>query len=185
MQIFLYPKLSPKLQIEIDQFEIDHFLQDGETANGFLAHQAEKYYSTPAAWLIARNDDLQIVGRVELFQRQLHFANTTFLMGGMGGVCTHRAMRKQGIASELMNQAKNVLQDWQCDLAYLCTDLEKLASFYAQFGFVALNRPYQYQGKSGQSYLGNDGMIAPIASQQVFDQVLNKSETLNLGAGNW
>jgi len=85
----------------------------------------------------------------------------------------------------MLKEAVKTLKEWECDVAYLCANIKESGDLYSKAGFVPLNRPYTYYGQSGKSYEGINGMIAPIKSPGIFEEILRSEEKLHLGPGNW
>ena len=85
----------------------------------------------------------------------------------------------------MLRKSVESLKEWGCDIAYLCTNIEKTGPLYSCVGFVALNKPYTYYGQSGKLYEESYGMIAPINSNDLFEEILNSKQKLHLGTGNW
>jgi hypothetical protein len=77
------------------------------------------------------------------------------------------------------------LKEWDCDIAYLCTDIGKTGSLYSRVGFVPLNKPYSFYGRSGKLHEQHNGMIAPLNSRGIFEEVLHAQGMLHIGSGNW
>ncbi len=77
------------------------------------------------------------------------------------------------------------LMGWGCDVAYLCANIKESGALYSKAGFVSLNRPYTYIGQSGKLYEDINGMIAPVNSPDIFEEILRSEEKLHLGPGNW
>lgn len=184
MRVYLRTNISKKLQERLDKFELDHFLEEGETPESFYSHQKEKYYSIPFATVIAYEKG-DIVGRILLHKRKIIADGEEILLGGIGGVCTHREMRRKGVASKLLDCSMKNLKKENCDIVFLCTDIPKLSPLYSNFGFVPLGREYKFKGNSGKFYTDNDGMIAPGLSPKIFGKILNSKTTFNLVGGNW
>lgn len=177
-------KLSAELAEEIEKFTSENFYTEREkTLEGQLALR-ERFFSQPKAWLLAFKDD-QIIGTILLHKRRTNFKNQELILGGIGRVCTRKDKRNQGIATAMLKKAVKILKEWGCDIAYLCADIEKTGALYAQVGFVPLNKPYTYFGQSGTLYEGTSGMIAPINSSDIFNDVLHSEQKLHIGKGNW
>lgn len=92
-----------------------------------------------------------------------------------------------GVATALLKKAIEELTAQNCDVAYLCTDLHNpaMVKLYTKVGFVPLNKPYTYLGRSGKRYTETDGMVAPLQSKEKFDLIVSGKETLDLDTGNW
>lgn len=184
MQIRIYSKLSPGLYRRVRQFELDHFYGEGEKTPERFTKQEEKYFSQPKAWLLVFGNG-RIIGRALLHKREIEFAGEKIILGGFGGVCTAKNERRKGIASTMLKEGMRILKKWNCDIAYLCADVEKVGPLYSHIGFVPLNKLCVYKGKSGKVYEDEYGLIAPVNSRRLFKEVLNSKEKFNLGLGNW
>lgn len=184
MQIKILSKLPADLAPKLKQFGLENFYTDEERRPENLARERERFFSRPLAWLLVFEKD-KIVGRILLHKRKVEYKERDIVLGGLGGVCTSRNRRMQGIATMMLKEAIERLKEWGCDMAFLCANIQKTGSLYARAGFVPLNKPYTYHGRSGRLYEENNGMIAPLNSLKIFKEVLNSKEKLHLGAGNW
>lgn len=106
-------------------------------------------------------------------------------LGGLGGVATDAAWRGRGIASATTAAGMARLRELGCDVAYLCTDIEKRAHLYGQVGFVPLGRPHTYLGASGKRYTDDDGMVAAVNSPDLLAAILADDQPFDIGRGNW
>ena len=72
-------------------------------------------------------------------------------------------------------------------MAYLCARLDKpgLTELYGRAGFRRLQYGHTYLGRSGRRYVDQDGMIAPVLSQQLFEAIMVQPEPFDIGEGNW
>ena len=138
MKIFL--KISAKLAKRVNQLELENFYTKEEKIPERFAEQEERFFSQPKAWLLVFDRD-QIIGRILLHKRRVKFNNRDVILGGIGGVCTSKDRRKQGIATMMLKEAVKILKKWGCDIAYLCAVIEKTGTLYGQVGFVPLNKP--------------------------------------------
>lgn len=146
----------------------DRFCSDKDTIGYILAHAGE-----------------ELVGAIRLSQRAISFGGRTIQLGGLGGVATREDWRGRGVASATTAIAMDALRQHGCEIAYLCTDIEKLGPLYRKVGFVPLGRPHTYLGASGKRYTDDDGMIAPVNSPAIFEAVLAAQEPFDIGRGNW
>jgi hypothetical protein len=85
----------------------------------------------------------------------------------------------------MLNEALKTLNEWGCDVAYLCANTKESGDLYPKAGFIPLNRSYTFYGQSGKLYEGINGMIAPVNSPGMFEEILRSDEKLHLGPGNW
>jgi len=183
MEIEFFAKLSVNLAKKVNQFVLENFYTEEEKAPEHLAAVEERFCSKPRAWLLVFEGD-QIIGGTKLYRRKVMFNNREVTLGGIGSVCTRIDKRNKGIATSMLKEAMKILKKWECDIAYLCANIE-MGSFYGQVGFVPLNKPYTYHGRSGKLYEGYKGMIAPLNSSSIFEEVLISKHKLHLGKGDW
>jgi len=184
MMIRVFDKLPNGLDKKLLKFHLENFYEDDSYLHEYIHDIEEKYFSTPSAWVVAYEDGA-VVGTVFLHKRTLQFKGKKVLLGGIGGVCTHKRMRKRGTATKMLTKGMKVLSDWKCDIAFLCTDLRRYSKYYAKFGFAALNKPYNFYGRSGKFYEEMDGMIAPVTSPEKCKNILGSKNKLYLGHGAW
>ena len=184
MEVKFFPELTDDLARSIKQFIADNFYAERERTPELLEDEEEKFYSQPKAWLLIFEKD-QIIGTTALHQRKIQFNNKDIVLGGIGRVCVRKDQRRQGTATQMLKEAVKTLKEWGCDVVYLCANIKESGALYSKEGFVPLNRPYTYYGQSGKLYEGINGMIAPINSLDVFEEILRSEEKLHLGHGNW
>ncbi len=183
MEIKFFTQLSANLIERLDHFVLENFYAEEERTPENLAAEEERFCSRPKAWLLVFEGD-RIIGGTKLYRRKVVFNNREVILGGVGSVCTRTDKRNQGIATSMLKEAVKILKKWECDIAYLCANIE-MRSFYGQVGFVPLNKPYTYYGRSGKLYEGHKGMIAPLNSSSIFEEVLSTKHKLHLGKGDW
>lgn len=147
-------------------------------------YQDDRFGSLPFGYVIGYQNK-EMVGVVNLLKRRIKFNKQSILVGGFGGVAVHSKFRRQGIATVLLQQSLQTLKKHKCDIAFLNTDLKKLLKLYANIGFVPLKRKYQAIGASGKIYYGKGGMIVPIMSKKIFNEVLRAKEVFNLHGQDW
>jgi predicted N-acetyltransferase YhbS len=184
MEINVFSNLTEELSEKLKTFEWKNFYTQNQRTKEYQAQEQEKFCSQPRAWILTFQGD-QIIGRVLLHERTIKFKKRQISLGGVGGVCTRKDKRNQGIASIMLREAIAILKEWDCDIAYLCTDIEKTGSLYSRVGFVPLNKPYSFYGRSGKLHEQHNGMIAPLNSRGIFEEVLHAQGMLHIGSGNW
>jgi GNAT superfamily N-acetyltransferase len=184
MKIQFFAKLSTNLAKRVDQFVLEYFYTEEEKTPENLAAEDESFCSQPRAWLLVFEGD-QIIGGIKLYKRKVMFNTREVILGGVGSVCTRTDKRNQGIATSMLKEAVKILKKWECDIAYLCANIEETGSFYGHAGFVPLPKPYTYHGRSGKLHEGHNGMIALLNSSIIFEEVINSKHKLHLGQGNW
>ena len=129
--------------------------------------------------------DSEVIGAAIAYKRVIKYKGKDITLGGIGGVCTKENFRRRGIATRLNKMVMEKLKDADCDVAYLCTDTNKLGKLYGFAGFQKLKEKYTYLGRSGKRYYDGGGMIAPIASSEIFQKIVNSNESFDLGVGDW
>lgn len=147
----------------------------------------EKYCSDDdiKAWIIVFEGE-EIVGVTAIYGRKVQYAGKNVWLGGIGKVRVRKDMRKMGIANMMMDEAIKQLKQLNFDVAFLTTDLESfLRDYYERYGFVTLNKNYTFFGSSGKEYSDNNGMLAPISSKTIFQQIIASKEPFHIGKGNW
>lgn len=184
MEIRILSKLPAALVKEIERFTFENFYSEKEKTSLGQAELKEKFFSQPKAWLLVSEED-EIIGTILLYRRRVKHKNQVMILGGLGRVCTRIDRRNQGIATMMLEKAVKILKNWKCDVAYLCADIEKTGPLYARAGFVPLNKPYTYYGLSGRLYEGKNGMLAPIMSSNIFEEILISRQKFHIGSGNW
>jgi len=184
MKMKVFHKLTKELVTNVKRFESENFFTREERTPEHQAKEQEKFFSQPRAWILVFEES-DIIGRIMLHKRKIEFNKKDIILGGIGGVCTRLDKRNQGIATMMLERAMKILKKWDCDLAYLCAEIKKTGALYDQIGFVPLNRPYTFYGRSGKLHEQNNGMIAPINSREIFEEVLRSKDKLHLGNGNW
>lgn len=184
MRIKIFNELSADLVGSVDRFIAQNFYAQGMRTPEVLAEEEEKFFSRPRAWLIAFDKD-QIIGTTALHQRRIRFDSQDIILGGVGRVCTRKDKRRQGTAASMLEEAVETLKKWGCDIAFLCANLKESGALYSKARFVPLSRPYTYTGRSGKPYEETNGMIAPINSPGLFEEILSSRHILHLGHGNW
>jgi predicted acetyltransferase len=184
LKINVYSRLPEELSEKLKIFGLENFYTQDQRTPEYLAQEQEKFFSHPKAWILAFERD-QLIGRIFLHKRIIKFHEKDIIFGGIGGVCTRRDRRNRAIATKMLVRGMEILKEWDCDIAYLCADIEKTGALYARVGFVPLNRPYSFYGRSGRLHEQKNGMIAPVNSPEIFKEVLHSEEKLHLGKGNW
>ncbi len=184
MEIKVFSRLTEELEEKLKIFGLENFYTQDQRTPEHLALEQEKFFSRPRAWILVFEDN-RIIGRVLLHKRIVIFKKRDIVLGGIGGVCTRLDRRNQGIATLMLGRAIKILKKWNCDIAYLCAEIEKTGSLYSRVGFVPLNKPYTFYGRSKRLHEQHNGMIAQLNYREIFEEVLHSREKLHLGNGNW
>ncbi len=181
-----YKTLSKELEAEVYDFRRNTSKNDGtvRTDEEWTKH-LEKYCSDDDifAWILVHDKD-KLVGITAIFKRQITLNGKNIALGGIGKVRVKEEYRRKGIASQMMKRAMEILQSMRCDIALLSPDPSPFViRFYEKFGFLMMQTPYIYFGKSGGQYT-DYGMVFPY-NMDVRSQILTDKVQLNIGKGNW
>jgi len=179
---FFEKNLPSELQMKARELLDDNFNQ--LTIEQLIAER-EKLCSNPFGCLLAIEVE-DVIGVLILFKRQIYYHSEPIILGGLGRLCVVQEKRKKEAGYILLKIGMEELKKHDCDVAYLCTDSNSaLVELCKKFEFVPLQKSYTFLGQSGKKYVGDDGMIAPLNSQEKFNLILQTSKTLHIGKGNW
>ena len=132
----------------------------------------EDFNVSPIARVLAYHQDT-LVACAEVHKREVEYEGQAVTVGGFGP-CTSEDFRGQGIATRVCKAAMNYLRDQGCDIAFLSVDTERETHpLYERLGFKMLPHPFIYANVRGERKESDGGMIVPLRSQKLFDQVLN------------
>lgn len=186
-KVKVFDRLPPKLSKVVEQFKKEAYQVEKPpyTKKQRIEHD-EKFCSLKDRfkYLLALQND-EIIGGLTLLKRWVTLQNKKILLGGIGGVWVRLDKQKMGVATTLLKRAILILNKNNCHIAYLRTDIKKLAKLFQKVGFQILSKRYAFLGKSGKRYYGRDGMIAPITSKAIFTKVLQDKKPFDIGFGNW
>lgn len=179
INIKVFQTLDADLEKEIVIFRKNNLGMNGikKTKAEIKVHR-DKYWSGKdvVCWIIAF-ERKKVIGIAVIYKRKLNLNGKKILLGGIGRLRVAMNKRKQGVASKIMSTAMIQLSTFNCDVALLCTDTKSfLADWYKKYGFVLM---------SNKRYSDNRGMLAPIKSEEIFNQIQNSKEVLDIGEGNW
>lgn len=183
-KIIFYKKLPQNLKTDFDSLMKRSFSWHQTGKEKKKEHDKFCSKKDQRGFVLALNNN-QIIGAVIILKRKIKFNNVSLTLGGIGGVSVRREYRRHGLATALLKKAMEMLKEEKCDMAYLCTYIEKLGRLYKPFGFVALKRPHTFLGKSGKRYTEYDAMIAPVNSPEKFKAILTDDKPFDIGRGNW
>ncbi len=154
-----------------------------------LSEESKEMYDSnkDAFKYILTLDKEKVVGLVILYKREIIFKDRKLILGGFGGVGTKSKYRGRGIANKMMEITRKLLQEESCDIAHIDVDMSNLSllRLYGKIGFVPLGRQFTFIGRSGKRYYSNDGMLAPILSQKLFEEVMKDRHPFDIYGGNW
>lgn len=176
-------------------YQVDRLLAENESNNRILNEELLSMWSKERfinqkdryKYIVAMINQT-VVGIIIVFKRTLPYKGKNIILGGLGGVGVQKEYRGRGIGTKMLAAAKKTLELSDCDVAFLGTDIQdpQMLKIYGRIGFVPLNRAFSYTGKSGEVYEDRTaGMIAPIHSQDLFNQILKEPRPFFIGVGTW
>ena len=131
----------------------------------------------------------ELVGCVSVFKGEIEHEGRRILLGGFGGTCTRADLRRRGIGTRVCRAAADLLREEGCDVA-LPAAAPGTERLHGEFGFGPLGQPYPFvtaRGATKQPDTWDDGVLAPVGSQRVFEALLPGRSPLHLGPekGYW
>jgi ribosomal protein S18 acetylase RimI-like enzyme len=132
--------------------------------------------------------DNKVVGIIILWKRTVQYKGKSIVVGGLGGVGVQKEYRGKGIATKMLTLARETLDRSECEVAFLGTDTQdpQMLKIYGRVGFVPMKKAFSYTGKSGEHYEDKTaGMIAPIHSLKLFNEILGDQTPFDIGTGTW
>lgn len=146
----------------------------------------DRYYSIPYAHVLALEHG-KVIGVAKLFKRSIVFNGETMVVGGIGSVTTKKNRRRRGVATAVLRRSMEDFKMRKFDMAFLCANVHNsaLTRLYGQVGFVPLDKPYTYRGRSCTKHMDHNGMVAPVTAKNRFKEVVSAEEHLNIGMGSW
>ena len=145
----------------------------------------EDFCCQPTAHVLAHSGS-RLVGWAGVYKRAIEYQDTKIKIGGFG-LCTHPDWRRLGVATKMSLQALGFLKQGNCDLAFLSIDLLEKGpkKLYQKLGFVELPSKFFWQNRSGKIKADYGGMILPLCSQKLFNEVLQGRDVFYIGKGYW
>ncbi|AKM79053.1 MAG: hypothetical protein UX85_C0003G0151 [Candidatus Beckwithbacteria bacterium GW2011_GWB1_47_15] len=186
LKIKLYKDLPEELRSKYSKLKRGVFVGEAQEEEDEGIEHEEEYCSEAdlICYLIAYEDE-EIIGGLELFKRRIKHLNQLIILGGIGSLWVRKDKRRRGLATKLLKKVMEELKIKGCEVVYLCTDIGKLKSLYAQVGFVPLKKNYTFVGRSGKRYFKDDGMIAFIKPKETLRKIVKSKEPFDIGVGNW
>lgn len=189
IKLTIHPSFLPSLLLRsVLELDLLCFRHHGEPTDSQHADGADRFCSQDnLVYYILAKENGKLIGETRVFKRTILFIGQKILLGGIGSVATHPDYRKQGIAIKMVKKAMYLLKQEGCSVAYICADAHSLKAleFYESFGFRRLLQKHTYLGKSGKRYADTDGLIAPVTSRKLFNQILATTTPFDIGVGNW
>jgi len=184
-EIFDFP-IPDILKEKVDKLLNESFGVESGASLRRIKESKNTHYSNPVTYILTfKGEDL--IGIQMIFLRKITFENEGILIGGLGGLCVDKRYRGQGVATELLKEAIEVLKELNCDVGILFTNIKnpRYIKLYGKFGFVIFEKEYTFLDKAGKIQKDGSAMIACINSKEKFNLILNSEEILHLGAGEW
>jgi predicted acetyltransferase len=142
------------------------------------------YAESFARTFVQQNDN--IIGQVGLFRRNVKHDGKEVVLGGIGGVCVTRKMRRKGIATKMVKQALRILEQKKCDVACLNADVARNAhKFYETIGFTMMNRKVSFEDKHGKMRYDEGTMFISLCSKEIYQHIMNSDRIFHYGKGYW
>lgn len=174
----------PKNQVDhtlLEQFADEHWGEESDSKE-----QVRANFFAPIDFAVTAQVKSKLVGYLNIHLKpQILIGDTTASCGGIGGVVTHTQYRHRGIATQILKQAMMVMRQEKLDISMLCTEITKLGHLYSQVGFIPLNKPYYFTDKFGVEKIDNDGMIACVSNQNLFNIALDPRTRVDVGPSNF
>lgn len=188
MNVQTYRTLPDEVKRQVDAIDKESFSWAYHQTPEERAVGKDKFCSKgDSMGFVVVEEKEDIIGAVNLFIRRITFQDISMSLGGIGGLCTRKDKRKNGVGTRLLTRAIEELRRARSDVAYLCTDVSKdwMVGFYEKAGFVRIKQGHTYTGKSGKRYTETDGMFAPVTSIEKFQRIISSDKVLDIGRGNW
>ena len=177
IEIEIYKKLDEKLK-EIDKSIVNDafsFLLD--LPEQVQADLNEKFIVTPWRYIFLKTENAY-VGRIVLDKRDIELCKARISAVGINGLAVKKEYQKLGLGSKLLKKAIELCKVENIDSIFLNAG-EELHDYYKRFGFEM--KPYKFHGRSGKTYLEEDGMVLVI-NKDYKDILLNND--IDIGRGN-
>ena len=156
---------------------------------GKVKSDYEEIHCAPTFRHILGFQNSVIISYLRVIVREITWRGQEVTLGGIGSVCTHPDFRGQGLASDLLEKAMQILREENADFALLQTDIKKAANLYGPFGFVPVQKDCHFTHRDGSSdkIKGKDVMMAPVANETIVQDIISSDEDehLNIGQGDW
>ncbi len=151
---------------------------------GSLEVQDDQFGTLPFGYVIAYLDS-NIIGTLNLIERNISYADQRFSLGGFGGVCVNVHFRHQGIATKMIQEGCRVLKERNCEVVFIDSEPTE-QELYIKNGFEKLKQDYLITGTSGKKYvMKNRGMVKNLASIEKFKIILDAEQIFDLGGQGW
>jgi predicted acetyltransferase len=116
-------------------------------------------------WLVLGLLEGEIVSLVGVLYREILVNQQQIPVGGVGGVATHPAYQRRGLAGQLMEQTTIFLRE-QLKVPFgllVCSDLR--VPYYRKFGWRLLEDPMVFDWRGTKRVFTDNTMILPLGDQ--------------------
>ncbi len=159
-----------------NEFAAKNWGKSNDSAEDAAKNFFDKNKSVVTAYI-----NYELVGLCFIHFRTTNFNGKNISFAGIGGVVTHKEFRHKGIATKLLQEAIQKMQDKVVDIALLATDIPRLGKLYSIVGFVPLKNTYVFDDINDVRKPDPGGMIAPICSPEIYSEIVNSPEALFVG----
>ena len=171
-------ELTERQRSAVHQLQLDHCFGDvpGQEVE-------EDFFTEPVSRVLLYYNN-ELIGCAGTRIRQIEYEGLPLLLGGISGVCTRTEMRGRGVATTVIKAGMQFLKETKCDVVFLSTS-EMAQSLYKKLEFRELAGGFSWENIHGQVKTGKYGLLAPICSSEVAEQIWEGNSTLHVGKGYW
>ncbi|MBN2390465.1 MAG: GNAT family N-acetyltransferase [Anaerolineae bacterium] len=167
-------KVTPKQKDEMLRLQIACF------ADQVTAEEVEEDFDRPPIARVLAYHQGSLIACAEVFKREVEYDGQAITLGGFAPG-TGTDWRGQGIGTRVCKTAMDYLRHQGCDMAFLSVDTERETHpLYERLGFRMLPKPFIYANIRGELKESEGGMIVPLCSPELFEQVLHGESQLAL-----
>lgn len=144
-------ELQPKLKEDIKEWLVSEFIEDDDNT-----------IWSDVDWHILGWSDIELVGHLDVLNREVIVDGVRVSIAGIGGVVTMVGWRGKGIASKLMRETHHFLaEEVNADFGLLMCDKNRI-TFYQDLGWMLIDNPLEYDQPSGKVIFDDCVMIYPL-----------------------
>ncbi|RIK36609.1 MAG: hypothetical protein DCC55_26825 [Chloroflexi bacterium] len=174
----LIDELTDRQRTEVFHLQVQHCFGDVPGAE-----IEEDFFTEAVSRVLCYHQD-ELVGCAGTRVRDIAYDGRSVRLGGISGVCTHRGFRGQGIATRVCQRAVQFLAEAKCNIVFLSTS-PMARKLYENLGFRPLPQGFTWENIYGQIKHGNNGMLAPVCSPEIAQQIWNGASAFHVGKGYW
>lgn len=132
----------------------------------FIDEEDDTVWAVPEWHFLGWMDD-QLVGHLDLLEREIRIGTSIIRVAGIGGVITKQEWRGRGFASQLMESAhKFMVNNLDCDFGLLMCD-EKVVPFYQSLGWKLIPSVLFYDQPGGKRVFDDRIMALPLKAMDL------------------